>query len=73
MANHTYKLVELVGTSPEGSDAAVKNAVAYAHTQYPNLRWFEVLETRGHLEDGKVAHWQVVIKVGYTLAPPTSD
>ena len=67
MSAHTYKLIELVGSSPISSDEAVKNAVAKASLTEKNLRWLEVSETRAHLEDGKIAHWQVTVKIGVTL------
>ena len=67
MSNHVYKTVELVGSSPNGTDDAVRNAIARASTTIRNLRWFEVIGTRGHLENGQIAHWQVTIKVGFTL------
>jgi flavin-binding protein dodecin len=67
MSNHVYKIVQLVGSSTTGSDDAVRQALARASATVRNLRWFEILETRGHIEDGKVAHWQVAIKVGFTL------
>lgn len=67
MSQHTYKVVELVGSSPDSSDAAIKNAIAKAHQTIKNLAWFEVKETRGHIVDGQVAHFQVVLKVGFTL------
>ena len=67
MSNHVYKTIELVGSSTVSADEAVRTAVARAATTVRNLRWFEVTETRGHIEDGKVAHWQVTIKVGFTL------
>jgi dodecin len=67
MSNHVYKTIELVGSSTASADDAVRAAVARAATTVRNLRWFEVTETRGHIEDGKVAHWQVTIKVGFTL------
>lgn len=67
MSAHTYKLIELVGSSPVSSDEAVKNAVAKAALTEKNLRWLEVVETRAHLEDGKIAHWQVTVKIGATL------
>ena len=67
MADHTYKKIELVGSSPKGLEDAVKNALARAKKTIRNIRWFEVTETRGYLEDGKVAHWQVTLKVGFTL------
>jgi len=65
--NHVYKIVELVGSSPNGVDDAVRNAVAKAAKTLRNLRWFEVIETRGQIDGGQVAHWQVTIKVGFTL------
>jgi dodecin len=67
MADHVYKVVELVGSSTTGIEDAVQNAIGRANTTLRNLRWFEVVETRGHVEDGKIAHWQVTIKVGFTL------
>jgi flavin-binding protein dodecin len=67
MSNHIYKKIELVGSSPDSIEDAVKNALAKASQSLRNLRWFEVLETRGHIEDGKIGHWQVTIKVGFTL------
>lgn len=67
MSSHTYKKIELVGSSPNSIEEAVKNALAKASKSLRNLRWFEVVETRGHIENGEVAHWQVTIKVGFTL------
>ena len=67
MSNHIYKKIELVGSSAEGIEDAVKNALAKASGSLRNLRWFEIVETRGHIEDGKIGHWQVTIKVGFTL------
>jgi flavin-binding protein dodecin len=67
MDAHTYKLVEIVGTSPESTDAAIRNAIAEASASLRHLDWFEVLETHGHLVDGKVAHFQVRLKVGFRL------
>ncbi|MCC2604389.1 dodecin [Planctobacterium marinum] len=67
MSHHTYKLIELTGSSPEGMQQAIENAIAKASETVHNMRWFEVTETRGHLEQGKVAHWQVSLKVGFTL------
>lgn len=67
MSEHIYKKIELVGSSPENIEDAVKNALAKASKTLRNLRWFEIIETRGHLENGKIAHWQVTIKVGFTL------
>lgn len=67
MSNHVYKIVELVGSSTKGTDDAIQQAVARASKTLTNLDWFEVVETRGHLLDGKVAHYQVKIKVGFRL------
>jgi Uncharacterized conserved protein len=67
MSNHIYKKIELVGSSPDGIEDAVKNALSKACRSLRNLRWFEIVETRGHVEDGKIGHWQVTIKVGFTL------
>ncbi len=67
MANHVYKIIELAGTSPNNIEDAINNAVAKASETVKNMRWFEVLETRGHIDQGKVQHWQVIIKVGFTI------
>lgn len=67
MANHTYSISEIVGTSPDGVDAAVTNAVTQAARTVRNLDWFEVKEIRGHLVDGAVADWQVTVKLGFRL------
>ena len=62
-----YKKVELVGTSPTSIEQAIENAIAAASTSTEHLDWFEVQETRGHIQDGRVAHYQVVLKVGFRL------
>ncbi len=67
MSNHVYKMLELTGSSTSGIEDAVQNAIAKAHQTVRNIHWFQVTETRGHVEDGKVAHWQVSLKVGFTL------
>lgn len=67
MSDHVYKIVELVGSSPTGIEDAIQNAIARASSTVDNIRWFEVTDTRGHVENGKVAHYQVTIKVGFTL------
>jgi flavin-binding protein dodecin len=67
MSHHVYKTIELTGSSPKGVEDAIANAVAKASTTLHNLRWFQVLDTRGEIEGGKVAHWQVTMKVGFTL------
>ncbi len=67
MTAHIYKKVELVGSSSESSDKAVENALARAAESVRNMDWFEIQETRGRIVDGKVAHWQVTLKVGFKL------
>ena len=67
MSTHVYKTIELVGSSPASSDEAVRNAIARASATIRNLRWFEITQTRGHIEDGKIGHWQVTVKIGFTL------
>lgn len=67
MAAHTYKLVELVGSSPDGTDDAIRNALASAAKTIRHIDWFEVVETRGHVVEGKVAHFQVTLKVGFRI------
>lgn len=67
MSEHVYKLIELTGSSPEGIQPAIENAISKASNSLHNMRWFEVTETRGHIDNGKVAHWQVSLKVGFTL------
>ena len=67
MPDHIYKKIELTGSSTEGIDDAVRSAVAKASETIHNLRWFEVSEIRGHIERGDVAHWQVTVKIGFTL------
>ncbi len=68
MSNHTYKLIELVGSSTQGTDDAINNAIERASKTLRHMDWFEVIDTRGHLVDGKVAHFQVTLKVGMRLA-----
>ena len=67
MSDHVYKIVELVGSSPTGIEDAIQSAIARASSTIDNIRWFEVTETRGHVEGGKVLHYQVTIKVGFTV------
>jgi dodecin len=67
MPDHVYKTIELVGSSTRGMEDAVQRAVAKAAQTVRNLRWFEVLDTRGHIEEGQVVHWQVTLKIGFTL------
>ena len=67
MSDHIYKKIELVGSSTEGIDQAVQNAVTKASQTVRNMRWLEVGEIRGNIDEGKVAHWQVGVKIGFTL------
>jgi len=67
MPDHIYKKIEIVGSSTESIEGAVQNALARASETVRNMRWFEVVETRGHIEEGAVAHWQVTLKIGFTL------
>jgi dodecin len=71
MTDHIYRVTEIVGSSPESADQAIRNALARAHATLRNLDWFEVVNIRGHLEDGEIAHFQVTIKVGFRLEEPT--
>jgi flavin-binding protein dodecin len=67
MSEHVYKTIELTGSSTSSSDEAVRNALARAAKTVRGMRWFQVLESRGHIEQDKIDHWQVTIKVGFTL------
>lgn len=67
MSAHTYKVIELVGSSTEGTDQAIRDAIAKAALTVKHMNWFEVIESRGHIADGKVSHFQVTIKVGFRL------
>lgn len=67
MSDHVYKILELTGSSSKGVEDAVQNAVVKASKTVRSMQWFEVTDTRGHIENGKVAHWQVTVKIGFTL------
>lgn len=67
MSAHVYKKVEIVGSSPKSIEEAIDNAIATASRSIKNLEWFEVQETRGHVENGRVGHYQVVLKVGFRI------
>jgi flavin-binding protein dodecin len=67
MTNHVYKSIELTGSSTERIEDAIRTAIARANDTVRNISWFEVVETRGHVSEGRVAHWQVTVKVGFTL------
>ncbi|HEY5603569.1 MAG TPA: dodecin [Gammaproteobacteria bacterium] len=67
MSNHVYKIIELAGSSTKSTDDAIRNAIERASQTLKHLDWFEVAETRGHIDEGKIAHYQVVLKVGFRL------
>ncbi|WP_116245313.1 dodecin [Nocardiopsis sp. FIRDI 009] len=67
MSHHTYRVTEIVGTSPQGVDQAIRNGIDRASDTLRGLDWFEVTEIRGHIEDGVIAHYQVGMKVGFRL------
>lgn len=67
MNEHVYKVIELVGSSPDSSDDAIRNAIAKANASLHNLDWFEVIESRGHIVEGRIAHFQVKLKIGFRL------
>jgi flavin-binding protein dodecin len=65
--DHIYRVIELAGTSDKSIENAVSSAIARANQTIRNLRWFELIQTRGHIENGKIAHFQVTLKVGFTM------
>jgi dodecin len=65
--DHVYRVIEVVGTSQESIEAAVRSAVSRANATIRNLRWFEIARTSGHIDEGKVQHFQVTLKVGFTM------
>ncbi|HEY6906091.1 MAG TPA: dodecin [Ignavibacteriaceae bacterium] len=67
MSNHVYKMIELTGSSEKGIEDAIQNAVTKAAQTVRNMRWLQVMETRGHIDNGQVQHWQVTIKIGFTM------
>ena len=67
MSTHTYRVTEIVGTSPESSDAAIRNGLERAQKTLRHIDWFEVESTRGHLEEGNIMHYQVTMKIGFRL------
>ena len=67
MTSHVYKLIELVGTSPTSTDEAIRNAIQKASLTVKHIDWFQVIESRGHVENGRVAHYQVSLKVGFRI------
>lgn len=73
MSDHVYKIIELAGSSPDSIEGAIQNAVAKASKSLHHLRWFEVIQARGHIADGKVSHYQVIVKVGFTIDGSIDD
>lgn len=67
MSDHVYKSIEVTGSSPNSSDDAIRRAISQAAKTVHNMRWFEVVETRGHIENGTIGHWQVTVKIGFKL------
>lgn len=67
MSDNVYRVTEVVGSSTESSDDAIRTAIARAGETLTGLNWFEVVETRGHIEDGRIAHFQVTVKIGFKL------
>jgi flavin-binding protein dodecin len=67
MEDHVYKVVRLVGSSEKGVEDAIQNAITKASASIRNMRWFEVVETRGHIENNRVKHYQVTLSVGFTI------
>jgi len=73
MPAHIYKIIELVGSSETGSDDAIRSAIAKASQTVRHMDWYEVVESRGHIIDGKIAHYQVTIKVGFRIEEPAPE
>lgn len=67
MPDHVYKIIEIAGTSSKSIEDAVSNALAKASNTVRNMRWLQIMETRGHIDNQKLSHWQVIVKVGFTL------
>lgn len=73
MPEHVYKILDIVGSSESSFDDAVQRAVAEAAKSLRELRWFEVTDTRGQVENGKIAHWQVTVRIGFTIEDSLVD
>jgi len=73
MEDHIYRVIQIVGSSETSVDDAIRRAVARASQTLRNLRWFEVVETRGHIDGGKIQHYQVTLKIGFTIADAGED
>ncbi len=72
MSEHVYKTIEITGSSATGTDDAIRAAISRATKTIRDLRWFQVIETRGEVREGNIAHWQVTMKIGFTLDDGTS-
>ena len=72
VSDHVYKILEITGSSSSGADDAMRNAIARASKTIRDMRWFEVVETRGEIQEGNIAHWQVTMKIGFTLEDDAS-
>ncbi|MGH7036853.1 MAG: dodecin [Stellaceae bacterium] len=70
MDDHIYRIIEVAGSSEKSLDDAIQSAVSRASRTLHHLRWFEVIQMRGHIEDDKIQHYQVVLKIGFTLDEP---
>jgi len=70
MSDHVYKIVEIAGSSEKGIEQAIEAAIARASKTTRHLRWFEVMQVRGHIDNGKIEHYQVTLKAGFTLEDP---
>jgi flavin-binding protein dodecin len=73
MSDHVYKIIEIVGSSTESSDAAIRAGIARASQTLDEIGWFEVVETRGHVADGNISHFQVTLRIGFTLLDTTES
>ena len=71
--DNIYRVTEIVGSSTESSDQAIRNAIARANATLRHLDWFEVVEIRGHIENGQIGHYQVTLKVGFRLEEPSAS
>lgn len=67
MNEHVYKTIQITGSSPKGADEAIRLAIQKASSTVKNMRWFKVIETRGYIEEGTIAYWQVTIEIGFTI------
>lgn len=73
MSDHIYRVIEVVGSSAESTDDAIRKAIERASATVRDIGWFQVIETRGHVEDGKLKHFQVTLKIGFTIVDTTAE